>query len=782
MFRKEDVFMKAVIMAGGNGVRLRPLTCNLPKPMVRLCGRPVMEHILLLLKQHGFDSIMATLGYMPHEIENYFDGGQELGVSLRCVTEHEPMGTAGSVKLCSEFIGNDDFLVISGDAVCNFDLSKAAKHHLENGADVTVITCRNTSPTKYGLVLCDDHGDIEGFLEKPSWNQVFSDLVNTGIYFIKPSVLSKIPDKTTFDFAKDLFPKLMSEGRRLAVYQAAGYWCDIGDTDAYLQCVFDVLNGDIELNLPAKKTKEGVYAASSLPQGVKILPPCYIGKDVTLSKGAVIGPFAVIDDGSRIEGGAIVERSVVDKATILANSTLFGTIVSKAAVIKEGAGLSEGSVIGEGTVVGEGAVIYEGVRIWPRKTIAGGAHVHFNVVTGGAQNGLSFEGSGALQGEVNVDLTPETMISLGSFLGEKKECGVAFSGGRAAEMLANAFSSGVQSAGGNVTVIDAKTAAALSYAGELYRFPASVFIRQKDEEAEISVFDANGLLIKKEQRRKMMSAVLRGEIQRAQASRTGCRKDISGLMRVYAASAAVKDLRDFSCIVSETEWNAPLKEALLLCGASVTDAKRKKLPVLELSKDGFSVSAYDEEGKYVDSCHMNVLSAVCAVKNKSAEKIAAFYDAPNILEAAVGACGGTVLRCSRDGDEASGLIKQQIFMRDGLYAALNVAEYMKKNNATLRETLALLPDFYTVSREVNISINRAAMMQALLNECNGMRHELCDGIKLCVDAGWVHISPLDRISALKVTSEGMNAEMAGELCDMFADRLKKLDSRGGKIH
>ncbi|MCX7614986.1 MAG: sugar phosphate nucleotidyltransferase, partial [Clostridiales bacterium] len=742
MLKKEDAFMKAVIMAGGNGVRLRPLTCNLPKPMVRLCGRPVMEHILLLLKQHGFDSVIATLGYLPHEIENYFDGGREFGMTLECVTEHEPMGTAGSVKLCREFIGNEDFLVISGDAVCDFDLSKAAKYHSENGADVTVITCRNTSPTKYGLVLCNDRGDIEGFLEKPSWNQVFSDLVNTGIYFIKPSVLDKIPDKTTFDFAKDLFPKLMAEGRRLAVYQAAGYWCDIGDTDAYLQCVFDVLNGDVELNLPAKKVKEGIYAATTLPQDIKIIPPCYIGKDVQINKGAIIGPYAVIDDGSRIEGGSVVERSVIDKATVSANCTLFGTIVSKAALIKEGAGLSEGSVIGEGTVVGEGAVIYEGVRIWPRKSIAGGAHVHFNVVTGGAQSGLSFEGSGALQGEVNVDVTPETMIALGSFLGEKKDCGVAYSGGRAAEMLANAFSSGVQAAGGNVTVIDAKTAAAMSFAGGLYRFSASVFIRQNEEDAEISIFDSNGLLIRKEQRRKMMSAVLRGEIQRAQATQTGYRKEISGLMRVYAASAAVKDLRDFSCIVTDEEWNVPLTEALLLCGASVIEQKQKKLPIFELSKDGLSVFAYDEEGKYIDPCHMNVLSAVCAIKNKYTDKIAAYYDAPNILEAAVDSCGGSVFRCSRDGDEAKSLIKQQIFMRDGLYAALNIAAYMKKNNATLRDTADLLPDFYTVSREINISNNRASMMQALLNECNGMRHELCDGIKLCVDAGWVHISPL----------------------------------------
>ena len=142
---------------------------------------------------------------------------------------------------------------------------------------------------------------------------------------------------------------------------------------------------------------------------------------------------------------------------------------------------------------------------------------------------------------------------------------------------------------------------------------------------------------------------------------------------------------------------------------------------------------------------------------------------------------GTVLRLSREDDGAGAMIRQQRFMRDGLYCALNIAEYLTKSGAALREAASMIPDFCTVTREVSISRNRAAMMQALLNESAGIRHELCDGIKLCVDAGWVHVSPLDRTSALKVTSEGMNEEIAGELCDLYSDRLRRLDRHGGKI-
>ena len=241
---------------------------------------------------------------------------------------------------------------------------------------------------------------------------------------------------------------------------------------------------------------------------------------------------------------------------------------------------------------------------------------------------------------MNVDLTPEAMISMGSFLGEKKECGIAFSGGHAAEMLANAFAAGVQASGGNATVLDAKTAASMSFAAELYHFGAAVFIRQKEEEAEVFFFDAGGLIIRKEQRRKIMTAVSRGEIQRAPASRTGDKREISGLMRAYAASAAVKDLRGFGCIIPETAWNMPLIDAFALCGASVSATRQRKLPVFELPADGFSLGAYDEDGKYIDPRHMGVLSAVCAVKNKTAGTIAAYFDEPNILEAAVHAAGG----------------------------------------------------------------------------------------------------------------------------------------------
>ncbi|MDP4108555.1 MAG: hypothetical protein Q8878_00875, partial [Bacillota bacterium] len=526
---------------------------------------------------------------------------------------------------------------------------------------------------------------------------------------------------------------------------------------------------------------EGVYMNSVLPSGANIQPPCYIGKNVVIRKGAVIGPYAVIDDGSVIDGGAVVERSVVDKAHIAPNSSLFGAIVSRAAVIREGTGLSEGSVIGEGTVIGEGAVVYEGVRVWPRKLVAPGSHVHYNIMTGSPQNGLSFEGPGILTGEINADMTPEILMGIGSYLGENKECGVGFAGGRAAEMLAGALIAGIEAAGGTAVVTDAKLASAMSFAARLYRFPASVFLKQKESYADIYIFDSNGLLMKKDQRRKMAAAVTRGEISRAAAPQSGGRRDITGLMRSYAATYALVDLGGFSCSVQDTAQNAPLAEALTMCGASVSPAKRKKLPSFELADDGMALCAYDEEGKYADAGHMYVLSAVCAVKNGKGESVTAYFDAPNILEAAVYSCGGKVNRVSRENAGQDTAIRDQTFLRDGVSAALNIALYLITSGESLKSALAAIPDFYTATREIDVSRNRASMMQALLQECAGVKRELCDGVKLCVDSGWVHISPLDRISRLKVTSEGMNSEIAGELCDMFSERLKKLDQRGGTI-
>lgn len=242
--------MKAIIMAGGEGRRLRPVTGDSPKPLVPFLGRPMMEHIILLLKKHGFTEICATLRYRGEDIRACFGDGSRLGVKLCYREETEALGTAGSVKNCADFIGGDDFLVISGDAACDFDLGQLARRHKEGQAAASLALYRCPEPLSYGLAVTDSRSMIRAFIEKPSWERVVTDLVNTGIYVLSPKLLSFIPDGRPFDFGKELFPLLLERGEKILGVELEGYWCDVGSPLSYYRCCADALEGRLKLDIP----------------------------------------------------------------------------------------------------------------------------------------------------------------------------------------------------------------------------------------------------------------------------------------------------------------------------------------------------------------------------------------------------------------------------------------------------------------------------------------------------------------------------------------------------
>ena len=238
--------MKAVIMAGGFGTRLRPLTYNIPKPMTPVLNRPMMEHIILLLKKHGITDIIALLYFQPHTIIDYFRDGKKWGVNLSYVSAEADYGTAGSVKNAVELL-KDRFIIISGDVLTDFDLEKLIHFHQEKRAEATIALCRQANPLQFGVVITDDNGKITRFLEKPSWGQVFSDTINTGIYILEPRALERIPLHEEFDFSKDLFPVMLHGSAPLYGYIAEGYWKDVGNLNEYLLANFDALTGEVRL-------------------------------------------------------------------------------------------------------------------------------------------------------------------------------------------------------------------------------------------------------------------------------------------------------------------------------------------------------------------------------------------------------------------------------------------------------------------------------------------------------------------------------------------------------
>lgn len=339
--------LKAVIMAGGKGTRLRPICDLMPKPMTELLGKPLLEHLTQLLKINGFTDLCVTLGHKPECITSYFGDGSRFGVSMQYRIEEQPLGTAGGVRACMEFIGGEDFLVISGDAACDFDLAYLASEHKRHGAAITMALFPHSEPLPYGTVLTDRNGKVISFIEKPSWERVVTDLVNTGIYIISPEVMELVPENTPFDFACDLFPAMSKKGYDIVGIPMQGYWCDVGNSKSYLRCCLDALDGKLKVT-PSQKNllSSGIYAPSGLPNSVRLIPPCVICDGAVIEPGAVIGRSA-IHSSSRIGAYSRVINSVVDGGNIGEACIINGTVVCRNSVLYPDTVTSFGDVISQ---------------------------------------------------------------------------------------------------------------------------------------------------------------------------------------------------------------------------------------------------------------------------------------------------------------------------------------------------------------------------------------------------------------------------------------------------
>ncbi|HEY9723268.1 MAG TPA: nucleotidyltransferase family protein, partial [Oscillatoriaceae cyanobacterium] len=251
--------MKAVLMAGGSGTRLRPLTCDIPKPMVPMLNKPMAEHIINLLKRHGITDIIITLYYLPHVIQNYFGDGRDFGVNITyAVEEKMPLGTAGCVKAIESLL-DDTFIVISGDSLTDIDLTEAVNFHKQKGSVASIVLKRVANPLEFGVVITDDDNRIRRFLEKPSSSEVFSDTINTGTYVLDPEVLKLLPADKEVDFSKDLFPLLLERNDPMFGFVADGYWEDVGNLQSYRQAHYDILDGKVKVELPYNRLEGDIW-------------------------------------------------------------------------------------------------------------------------------------------------------------------------------------------------------------------------------------------------------------------------------------------------------------------------------------------------------------------------------------------------------------------------------------------------------------------------------------------------------------------------------------------
>jgi mannose-1-phosphate guanylyltransferase/phosphomannomutase len=440
--------VKAVVMAGGEGTRLRPMTANQPKPLLPVVNKPIMEHVLLLLKRHGFTETVVTVQFLASLVRNYFGDGEDVGMSLQYATEEMPLGTAGSVKNAEDELRADPFLVISGDALTDIDLSALVRYHQENSALVTVALTRVPNPLEFGIIIVDEDGRIQRFLEKPTWGQVFSDTVNTGIYVMEPEVLAEVPAGVSVDWSGDVFPQLLKSGAPLYGWIADGYWEDVGSHESYLKAQADVLSGRVEAEIDGFEVSPGVWVSEGAevdPEALLSGPLC-IGDYAKIEAGAQLREFTVVGSNVVVKEGAFLHRAVVHNNVYVGQgTTLRGCVIGKNTDVMGSARIEEGAVIGDECVIEPEAYVSAGVKVYPFKTIEAGAVVNTSVIWESRGQRTLF-GPRGVSGLINVEITPELCVRLASAYATTLKKGAVVTTSRDVSRAARAFKRAVQGA------------------------------------------------------------------------------------------------------------------------------------------------------------------------------------------------------------------------------------------------------------------------------------------------------------------------------------------------
>ncbi|MBA4049954.1 MAG: mannose-1-phosphate guanylyltransferase [Cyanobacteria bacterium DS2.008] len=521
--------MKAVIMAGGSGTRLRPLTCNLPKPMVPVGNKPMAEHVVNLLKKHDFRDIIFALHYLPDAIRDHFADGSEFGANISySIEEGKPLGTAGCVKMVQDHL-DSTFVVISGDSLTDIDLSAALKFHKEKKSKATLILKRVENPLDYGVVICDNDQRIQRFVEKPGASEIFSDTVNTGTYILEPEVLLYIVMGREQDFSNDLFPLLLLRNEPMYGYVADGYWCDIGNLAVYRQAHKDVLDGlvNVEIDLPQIQPGIWVGQGTQIDSSVKLEAPVMIGKNCRIGRETEISPHTTLGDNVVVQEKATLKQPVVwSNVYIGAKAALRACVVCNNSTIHSSASLLEGAIIGDNSSIGQEATIKSDVRIWPDKNVDSGAKVLSSLIWGTRAPRTLF-GAHGVRGLANVEITPEFAVNLAAAYGATLKGGpvlVSRDYWKVSQMISRTMVSGLVSVGIEVQNLESMSLPISRHYVKTQRAAGLVHVRVSQREIEkitIEFFDSQGVAITKSMERKIESTFFKEDFPRCSPADVG---------------------------------------------------------------------------------------------------------------------------------------------------------------------------------------------------------------------------------------------------------------------
>ncbi|MGJ5674798.1 MAG: sugar phosphate nucleotidyltransferase [Nostochopsis sp.] len=797
--------MRAVLMAGGSGTRLRPLTCDLPKPMVPILNRPIAEHIINLLRRHDITEIVATLHYLPDALRDYFQDGSDFGVQITySVEEDQPLGTAGCVKNIAELL-DETFLVISGDSITDFDLTAAIEFHKQKKSKATLILTRVPNPIEFGVVITDEDHRICRFLEKPSTSEIFSDTVNTGAYILEPEVLEYLPANTESDFSKDLFPLLLAKGEPMYGYIAKGYWCDVGHLDAYREAQYDALEQKVNLDFPYQEQSSGVWIGQNtyIDPTAKIEAPVVIGDNCRIGARVHIEPGTVIGDKVTIGADANLKRPIVWNGAIIGEEAqLSACVISRGTRVDRRAHVLEAAVVGSLSTVGEEAQISPGVRVWPSKKIDSGAILNINLIWGNTAQRNLF-GQRGVQGLANIDITPEFAVKLGAAYGSTLKPGSRVTVSRdqrnISRMVTRSLIAGLMSVGIDIQNLDATAIPIARTVIPTMGVAGGIHVRVHPDRPDyilIEFMDVKGINISKAQEKKIEGAYFKEDMRRSLIHEIGdvaypsqvadeyCTAfekllHIDTLRNsrakvvidyVYAVSGAVLpqmldkygvDAVVLNASLNKTAMSVTNREGLLTQLGHVVEALKANFGI-QVSANGELLILVDESGIPIRGEMLTALmvdmmltsnprgTVVVPVHASSAvEQIARRHDAkvirtkanPTALMEASYKNPNVVLGGSAD----TGFIFPQLHPGfDAMFCIAKLIEMLTIQERSLASVRSELPRVIHKSHTIRCPWTaKGSLMRHLVETHPAQNLELIDGVKICrqYDDSWVLLLP-----------------------------------------
>lgn len=782
-------------MSGGFGTRLRPLTCNIPKPMVPMLNKPMMQHIVDLLKQHGITEIVSTLFYQPESITSYFENGAPFGINMQYRKAEADYGTAGSVRNAADFL-DERFIIISGDVLTDFDLSRAVEFHEKKKAKATLVLTHAKNPLQFGVVITDPQGKITRFLEKPSWGEVFSDTINTGIYILEPEVLELVPYQEDFDFSRNLFPLLLEKNAGLYGYVSDGYWRDVGNLNEYQEAHLDALDGQVKLHFEG--TKVGacfVGQNSTILTGqenvvgtVLIGRNCSIGANVKLIK-------SVIGDDCEIEEGVVVRNSVVwSKSKIGRCAELSSCVVGRGCSVRDQARIEDNVFIGDRCLIGKESKLAPNIKLWPDKEVEDGAVLTRSLVWEDKWLRELFSDS-RITGLSNIEMNPEFGAKLGAafgaLVGKGKTVLTSRDSDNVSRMMNRSIMCGLMSAGVNTGDLRATSIPILRHELRSGKDSGGIHVRKSPFDknlTDIIFFDSNGKDLPSNKTKAVERLFFGEDFPRASYKNVGgitfperaqesyIEKFLSTVDTSAISQAKFKLVIDYSNGIASTIFpnilgslqcqvlalNAHLDPKKLTRDNSEFESAASQLAhiVTSLGYDiGFLIDAgaekifvVDEKGNFIANDRLLAFVTYLYLSvNGDVKKIAVPITASAEVDLIAKAKGVETVKTrdshlalmeassSKDvqfvgGTKGGFIFPNFLFASDGMYSVAKILELMALTGKLFGTLDKEVPRLHLLKRSIHCPREgKGKVMRYLMRETEGMNRILIDGIKLLFD-------------------------------------------------